>query len=293
MTIPIDEQKARKRAKKDEQIRDAYADAILKDLESSDALARRAAMKLHAESLIQRVEALQAELHELKKAAGNTADLDAAVAAKNAAESELEKIKAEWSATVNAEVKKVQDAVSDERLALVQREVAVKRKEDAMAVSTDAALTAKAFERFHRLVKHVPASEFFDHEAGNPISPWFWAGWMPMERAQTWCAYEAELMKLPREKQLAVMARDMHCRTCIQHSREKIDLSQEKADFLVDRLRFLGAEVQNEIYKQTREMTEYCRLQPHPMANHNVDYEYGAKRNMQTRLITGDLPRYL
>ena len=62
-------------------------------------------------------------IEELEAAVDDTADLDSAVAAKNAAESELEKIKAEWSLTVSAEAKKVQDAVNSERLALTQREI--------------------------------------------------------------------------------------------------------------------------------------------------------------------------
>lgn len=222
MTIPIDEQKARKRAKKGEQIRDAYADAILKDLESSDALARRAAMKLHAESLIQRVEALQAELDALKKAAGNTADLDSAIAAKNTAEAELEKIKAEWSATVNAEVKKVEDTVSNERQTLTQREITVKRKEDALQVSTDKSLVVQAFNYLSTLVRRIKSwepTEFFDHEI--PKSPWLWRTWWAEDKAKNWCAWEVELAAMSREKQVARIAGDLHVYGCIQHQREE------------------------------------------------------------------------
>ena len=297
MTVSNEIKKAKKRDERAEKLRVAFEEGLLRDMQSpgdsrDDAGIRRAALKMYNDGLATKCDAMQAELDELKKAAGNTADLDAAVAAKNAEESELGKIKAEWSATVNAQVKKAQDAVSNERIALTQREVAVKRKEDALAVSTDKALTVRAFDYLSNMVRRMESwrpTEFFDHEI--PKSPWLWRTWWPEDKAKLWCAWEVELGAMPREKQVARIASDLHAYGCIQHQREKNDLSPERKEFLEARVRYMN--VDQEVFEINRRMTEYCRLQPHPLPAPNVDYEYGARRNMQTKMITGEVPSYL
>jgi hypothetical protein len=282
----------RKREKRAEEIRDKFDTALLSELGSNDPAAVRAALKIVNDRAFERIEALQTENVALKQVAGNTADLDAAVAAKVAAELELEKIKQEWSVTVNAEVKKVHNVVNSERHALSQREVVIKRTESALKASTDATKIKLAFDFLGSLVSRMESwrpKEFFDPEVPNVF--WVKRIWWPDR--ESWVIWHEELLKMPREKQIATMARDAHCRTCINHQREKVDRSQERADFLESRMKFMGAEVQNEIFTLTRQMNDHCRLQPHPMS-HSVDFDYGARRNMQTKMITGEgLPSYL
>lgn len=80
--------------------------------------------------------------------------------------------------------------------------------------------------------------------------------------------------------------------TVAYNIREKNDLSPERKEFLEARVRYMS--VDQEVFEINRSMTEYCRLQPHPLPAPNLDYEYGARRNMITRMITGEgLPPYL
>jgi hypothetical protein len=183
--------------------------------------------------------------------------------------------------------------VKDERLALVQREVAVKRKEDALQVYTDKSLVAQAFDYLSNLVRRMESwrpAEFFDHDV--PKSPWLWRTWWAEDKAKNWCAWEVEIAAMLREKQVLAIAGGLHAFGCMQHQNEKNDLSPERKEFLEARAKYMG--VENEVFEINRRMTEYCRLQPHPMPARNVDYEYGAKRNMITKMITGEgLPSYL
>jgi hypothetical protein len=237
----------------------------------------------------EKLQAALAELETLRAAAADNTVLDAAISAKNVAEAELEKIKANLDAVLAEETKKAQNAVSVERQTLQQREITIKRKEDAMAVSTDAALTIQAFTRFHRMVKHLPMGEFFDHESGAPNSPWYWAAWMPMEQAKAWTTWESVSMKLPYEKQLFEIAKGIHAIACIHHSRERLDTSPERKAFLEARLAFLGAEAQNEVFKMIREFSEQCMRESHPLPSYaNIDAGYLA--NQRNRILLGDLP---
>ena len=230
-----------------------------------------------------------AELETLKAAAADNSAMNALTAQNAALTAEVERFKANLDVVLVEENKKAQNAVSGERLGLQQREIAIKRKEDQMAVSTDAALTLQAFERFHRLVKHVPMGEFFDHESGAPNSPWYWAAWMPMEQAKAWTTWESVSMKLPYEKQLFEIAKGIHAIACIHHSRERLDTSPERKAFLEARLAFLGAEAQNEVFKMIREFSEQCMRESHPLPSYaNVDAGYLA--NQRNRILLGDLP---
>ena len=138
---------------------------------------------------LQKLQAALAELETLKAAAADNTIMKALQEQNAALTAELEKIKDGLDAVLAEETKKAQNAVSAERQTLQQREITIKRKEEAMAVSTDAALTLQAFTRFHRMVKHLPMGEFFDHESGAPNSPWYWAAWLPMEQAKAWTTW--------------------------------------------------------------------------------------------------------
>lgn len=293
MTHSNELKRQRKRAARAELIRDSFEEAILKDLQNKgttrdDEAARRAACKLYNDGLAAKVDALQIEIDALKKSAGNTADMDAAIAAKNAAEAELEGIKANLDKVLTEERKKVLDSVKDERIALVQREIAIKRKEEQMAVSTDAQLTVQAFARFHRLVKHIPMGNFFDHESGDPNSPYFWAAWMPMSQAKAWTAWESELMSMSYERQLFAISKGLHCMACVHHQRDQIDISPERKAFLEARLAFMGADAQNEVFRMNRDFSEQCIREPHPLSHH-VDYDAGYRQNLMRRIVNEGL----
>ena len=286
MTLSVEEQQK----KTEEKINRAGTKALLKALESDEVNPK--ILSIWNDRSIEKIEKLQAELDELKKAAGNTADFDAAVAAKNVAEAELETIKAEWNLTVGAEVRKVRDEVATTHVVLTQREIVVKRNEDALKVYTDKSLTARAFEYLSNLVRRMESwrpTEFFDHEI--PKSPWLWRTWWSDDKAKSWCAWEVQIAAMPREKQAGYIASELHAFGCMQHQREKADLSLERREFLEARAKYMG--IENEVYEINRRMTEYCRLQPHPMS-HSVDFDYANRRNMATKMITGEgLPPYL
>jgi hypothetical protein len=294
MTDTIETQKARKKAKLDAEIVLASAAALLRDLKSKDDAVRGRALKIHSDHALERIEVLKAENAVLKVAVGNTADLDAAVAAKNTAEAELETVKQEWSATIGAEVRKVQDTVRDGRAALSSREVAITKRETVMKNSTDAALTLRAFDFLSNLVRRMKSwepeeSQFFDPDI--PKSPYIWRTWWDEEEARLWCAWETELSAMPREKQIGTIAHEIHVRCCINHQNEKVDLSPERMLFLQARLKHMGPEVEQSVFDIGRTKTEVCRLQPHPMPARHVDYDFAHRTNLRQRILTGDVPQ--
>jgi hypothetical protein len=267
MTDTLTAQRARKRAKRAEEIKDAADAALLLDLKSKDDAVKGRALKIHSDRALERIEVLQAELDALKKVAGNTADLDAAVAAKTAAESELEQIKKDWSDTLNFEVRKVQDEVRDDRAALSQRD--------------DAALTTRAFDYLSNLVRRIETwepTDFFNPEI--PKSPWVWRTWMPESKAKLWCAWEVKIAAMPREKQVDFIAVKLHTFDCMYCAQDIIrrkpedrilDLSPEFKEFLTARMRSM--DVENEVFGITHEMTEFCRRKNHPMPAQHVDFK--------------------
>jgi hypothetical protein len=277
-----------------EQLRIAFEDGLLIDLRNTgedrdSSSARRAAQKIFSDRAIERLAAVTKELDELKAAVQDTTEVTTLQEQNAALTAELEKFKANLNAVLAEENKKSQSAVSAERLALQQREISIKRKEEAMAISTDAALTLQAFQRFHRMVKHLPMGEFFDHESGNPNSPWYWAAWMPMEQAKDWTAWESAMMKLPRERQLFEIAQGLHVIACIHHQREKIDRSPERKTFLEARLAYLGTDAQNEVFGMIRDFSAQCMREAHPMPSHaNIDEAY--MQNQRQRILLGEVP---
>jgi hypothetical protein len=262
VTEPIEVQNARKRAKRAEALRDAFEKTILKDMTKGDEAARRAACKLYNDRALERIEELQ--------------------------------VKAEWSATGGAEVRKVEDKMRDERAGLSAREVAIKKREDMMTTSTNTDLTRRAFEFFWTLVRRMKSwepeeAQFFDSQI--PKSPWIWQAWWPEEKARLWCAWEIELAVMPREKQIGTIAHELHVRTCINHQNEKIDLTPERMLFIQARLKHMGSEVQQAVFDIGRTKTEVCRLQPHPMQARHLDFDFGHRTNLRQRILTGDVPQ--
>lgn len=269
----------------------AAQNALLKGLKdnAADSANLKNLLQIWDSQNLQKLQAATAELETLRAAAADNTALNEAVARATNAEAALQKIKANLDAVLVEEAKKAQTLIRDERAALIQREAAIKRKEEAMAVSTDAALTLQAFTRFHRMVKHLPMGEFFDHESGAPNSPWYWAAWLPMEQAKAWTTWESVSMKLPYETQLFEIAKGLHAIGCIHHSRERLDTSPERKSFLEARLAFLGAKAQNEVFGMIRDFSEQCMRESHPLPSYaNVDAGYLA--NQRNRILLGDLP---
>jgi len=237
---------------------------------------------------LQKLTAALAQIEVLKAAAADNTVLDAAISAKNVAEAELQKIKANLDTVLAEETKKIRQSVNNETGALASREVTVKRKEDVLKVSTDAQLTLRAFDYLGALIKRMPSWEpkdFFDPTI--PKSPWIWRIFFDEQKAKNWCAWEVEISAKPREQQTSLIEYELHCRSCVQHQYEKIDTSPERKEFLEARARQMQIECQ--VYEIGKQMTSQCMLKPHPMPS-QVDLEAGNRANQRARILNGDIP---
>jgi hypothetical protein len=181
----------RERAKRAEDLRDSFEKAVLKDMQNPDEAARRAACKLYNDRLAEKCDALQAELDELKKAAGETvprADYDAAITeartARVAVEQELQKLKDTMAS-----------ALEKERMALQNKTVDLEMRENKVQAAIaeakqkfDTSGIAAVIEELQKMVRlgQRTAPDFFKSGIHNPL---FWATFPEWsdERAAIWC----------------------------------------------------------------------------------------------------------
>jgi hypothetical protein len=170
-------------------LRTAFESALLLDLKSDDPASRRAACKLFSDHVTQKYSLVLEENEAIKEAVALAAettmpriDYDAAIAARSAAEAELQKMKDGLDAALADERRKIHNLEAD----LDRREFQLKMKiADAQRYFEATGLDGMISE-FRRLVTaaRTPAPEFFKTEVYKPM---FWFTWWTEEKAVTYC----------------------------------------------------------------------------------------------------------
>jgi len=182
--------KAKQRAKRAEQIKDAADKALLRELKSSDAAAVRAALKIWNDRAFEKIEALQAEIDELNKAASLVAEttvprteFDAVAAAKTTAESEVQKLKDTMDSACEAERMALQNKTVDIEMREHKVQSAVAEAKQRFDASGLATVITKLQEMVRLGIRTAP--DFFKTRIFNPI---FWETWSEWEEhAAQWC----------------------------------------------------------------------------------------------------------